>query len=937
MKFASSPPVRFFIIQFWASCILGPVALDLKAQDSLLAEQYIIQALFCIERDQNDSAKLWHKQALEIFQKGNFVNRWYTSHRALAEKWVSKKQPFVALEYLAPVIREKMPARRTKEESGKLMSLCSYSGYICEWKTNDLEGALKYYEQTYQLFVNDLGENNEDFAKFLYHRLGNLYTRLGDYERAENILKRGVEYGKKINKPEIGKYGDLAIILNDLGRHKEALEVIQQGLILPNLPLNARITSHLSESVAWLGLGNVPKALEAIKNVPSLIEQLTDEEDKHNYSGGYYARLGDIHSALKNWSFAADAYQKSIENERAIGTHRREVGKAYRALADFYFHTNQTTKALEAYQQTLQSVLSEFQPPQIEDNPPDSLFKKAENTIIEGLLGKAQCFTSLNSPEKALECYERIPLVEAKLIATHAYESSSLLTLDESRRRLEGAVRIAWNLYAKTGDVQYAKRAFRLTEQARGILLLKTLSQAQADYRLNDSIRNRENILRVKKVWYEQQIAEERMKPSDNKDSLRLAKLIREELDLIQEESQFQSDLTAENPGYQKLLDEIQFLSVTDIPSLLRPNQAFIDFFLTEDTAYIFLIEPSGDLIWRRQNLPANFRDSYIQPFIEYLAQGADKNIPEARHRWFKQTSFELYELLLATVLSATQEKFDALIIVPDDVLAFLPFEILLQKESQAEWPELPYLLRQYSISYAYSATVLGRQQANMREHKNADRIPFAGFAPKYHNTDRDPQTGEELYPIAGMKAMVKNVKDLLGGEIFEDGAANEPTFTKIAPRCRVLLMAMHGFVHDQEPTLSRLLFGNPQKSGSPDNVLYTNELQITYLPADLVVLNACYSGFGKIQRGEGVYSVTRALTSAGVPATLMSIWKLHGASSPVLIEAFFKNLTSGMPKDVALQKAKIELLANPDYDPVVHPFYWGGLLATGDMSILKF
>lgn len=224
-----------------------------------------------------------------------------------------------------------------------------------------------------------------------------------------------------------------------------------------------------------------------------------------------------------------------------------------------------------------------------------------------------------------------------------------------------------------------------------------------------------------------------------------------------------------------------------------------------------------------------------------------------------------------------------------------------------------------------------------MREHNTANRIPFAGFAPKYSDTDRDPQTGEELYPITGMKAMVENVKDLLGGEVFEDSAANELAFVKTAPRCRVLLLAMHGFVHEQEPTLSRLLFGNPQKSGSPDNVLYTNELQITYLPADLVVLNACYSGFGKLHRGEGVYSVTRALTSAGVPATLMSIWKLHGASSPVLIEVFFKNLTNGMPKDVALQKAKIELLTNPDYDPVVHPFYWGGLLATGDMSVLKF
>jgi CHAT domain-containing protein len=260
-----------------------------------------------------------------------------------------------------------------------------------------------------------------------------------------------------------------------------------------------------------------------------------------------------------------------------------------------------------------------------------------------------------------------------------------------------------------------------------------------------------------------------------------------------------------------------------------------------------------------------------------------------------------------------------------------------MAEQSQAEWQELPFLLRKYSVSYAYSATLLDRQQANMREHTTADRIPFAGFAPVYKRNTRDPQSGDLLYPISDMKEMVEAVQKMLGGKMFLADSANEQEFRRTAPVCRVLLLAMHGFANESEPTLSRLLFGNPTKGAEPNNVLYTNELQITYLPVDLVVLNACYTGFGKLQRGEGVYSLTRALTSAGVPSTVMSIWQLSGSSSSVLVKMFFQNIKNGMPKDRALQQAKMELLKNPEHASMVHPSFWAGLLATGDVSALKF
>jgi CHAT domain-containing protein len=917
-------------------CVCSYLHAQTLVQDTVLARQYMNRAKDCIGRSHTDSAKLWHRQALDLYQKHNVTDRWYQSYRELAEKWVKEKQPFVALEYLTSVIREKKSVTRTMEESGKLMSLCMYSGFVCETETYDMEGAKENYEEAFQLFVNDLGENNIGTADWLYRSLGNIYTRLSDFDRAQKLLQRGIDYGKKVGKPEIGKYGDLAIALNAQGKYREALEAVQEGLAVPGMPANALITTQLSEAQVWLYLGDPQKALEATKKAPALIEQIPDGRNKYNYLGGYHTRLGDIKSALGNMESAIENYRKSVEFETlAWGAHSREVGKNHYAIGECYFRKNKLEEALQAYQQTLQSVLPDFQPQSLGDNPTANLFEKAENTIIQGLDGKARCFEALGDFDKALECYELIPLVEAKLLATHAFESSSLQAVEASRPRFDIGIGLAWDLYGKSNDAEYARRAFHLTEQARGILLMKTIAQAQADYKLADSVRRREYAFKIKLAWYEQQIPIE-----SNVERLNL--LDNERFLLVQEQNRFRAELAAKDPVYRNLSQNITFRTTSDVPRLLRPGQALINYYLTEKTAYIFLLDAKGALIWRKSDLPAHFRDSTIQRFIDYLAngQGEGDETSLAEDAWLKKNAFELYERLLAPVLSGVPAKPDALVIAPDDVLTFLPFDLLQYEESQAEWSDakFPFLLRNYSISYAYSATVLQRQQANTREHSATTRIPYAGFAPTYKRNERDPQdTGRALNTISDVKELVEAAQKMFGGKVFVGDEANEPEFGNTAPTCRVLLLAMHGFANEEKPALSRLLFGNPQSSGEPDNVLYTDELQITYLPADLVVLNACYTGKGKLQHGEGVYSVTRALTSAGVPAALMSIWELNGASSSALMQMFFQNIKSGAPKDLALQQAKIEFLKNPANESMWHPSFWAGVLATGDTTALKF
>ena len=910
--------------------------------DSLAAEQLIEQACTALEKKQPVVARQLYAQALQIFQSQDLMPRWLESHVDMARCWAADmEQPFVAQEYLDDALRNYIRPPLTGPEWEAYARIYLNQGHISQYFIADLLGAARQYEKCYDIYVHQLREHNHGIAGYLYHQLGNLYTRLGDYERAENLLRRGITYGKNHGQPDVGKYGDLAIVLVDMGKSREALAVIQDGLA-HGLADQVLVTTRICEARAYLNLGDPVKATLALNECPGLIRKLpADETDREYYWAGYYATLGTIQDSTGDYRQAEHNYRLAIRNEIISWKtpYRREVGKSYGNLGNFYLRQQKPRQALQAFQQALQCVLREFHPRSAEDHPPATQFH-AENTIIEGLLGKATAFQALGKADQALACYELIPLVEAKLRATHAYESSSLLALGESRKRFDAAIGIAWRLYVQTRQMTYAERAFQLTEQARGMLLVQSLARAQAEYQLPDSIRRRDNELRVRISWYEQQIAAEdsRGTPADRS---KIAQWKNELLILKHTREEFVHQLRRSFPDFAHLSDEIAFLQVRDVPRLLRPDQALADYYLTETHLYLFWLDAADHFTWRREALPADFREQ-LRFFAEYPTAWSEQ-VDQPRDQRFRQMAADLYQLLLAPELAASPDV-HSLLLVPDDALVFVPFEILLRNNNQSNdrWPQLPWLLMDYNVGYAYSATLLAMQQTLSGQHarENRPRYVLGGFAPSYDAQSWQQDTAnvfrDQVYDVKSTLAEVRKVHRLVGGQAYYGDEATEAQFRLTAPDCQVLLLAMHGFADDQHPELARLLFGNPSTNAVNDNILFANELQVMQLHADLAVLSACHTGFGKLNKGEGVYSLARAFAAAGVPCTVMSLWRLHEDTGPAIVEAFFKYLQTGKPKDEALRLAKIDFLQDPGQEETTAPYYWAGLMVTGDVQPMR-
>jgi CHAT domain-containing protein len=147
--------------------------------------------------------------------------------------------------------------------------------------------------------------------------------------------------------------------------------------------------------------------------------------------------------------------------------------------------------------------------------------------------------------------------------------------------------------------------------------------------------------------------------------------------------------------------------------------------------------------------------------------------------------------------------------------------------------------------------------------------------------------------------------------------------------------LAMHAIIDDEDPANSRLVFTHVAGSAE-DNMLYSYETYNMELNTDLLVLSACKTGTGKIQKGEGMLSLTRGFIFAGVKSIVTSLWTVNDKSGAVFFGFFYKNLAQQQSKSAALQKASMDYLQSVD-NIRAHPYYWAGFALIGSDEPVLF
>lgn len=273
----------------------------------------------------------------------------------------------------------------------------------------------------------------------------------------------------------------------------------------------------------------------------------------------------------------------------------------------------------------------------------------------------------------------------------------------------------------------------------------------------------------------------------------------------------------------------------------------------------------------------------------------------------FGRAARELYGLLIPPGLDAGKQ----LCVVPDKVLHRLPFASLVS-------PSGKYLLEEFALSYAPSASVLVHATENARRRgQGADESVLSVGDPDFDREENPNLSGlqsaaDEARLVAGLYAR----KLELSG-----GGATKDAFLRGFTGAQVIHFAGHFIVNPRSPSNSKLLFAGGD--------LRSSELGAYKLPrAKLVVLSACDTGVERYDRSEGAIGVARTFLALGAPVVVASGWEVDSEPTRDLMVAFHRGRREqGLTSAESLRRAQLGLLNRPG---TREPFYWAAFSLFG-------
>ena len=266
-----------------------------------------------------------------------------------------------------------------------------------------------------------------------------------------------------------------------------------------------------------------------------------------------------------------------------------------------------------------------------------------------------------------------------------------------------------------------------------------------------------------------------------------------------------------------------------------------------------------------------------------------------------------------------------------------MPFESLL-----TDYPDttitsywgLPYLFKDYVISYAYSLNILKNNLTSKKDINKPKLLGFSFSAPAGTNDDPAVLRSENELPYSSEE--LDRIKNWIkGAKLFKDEQATEDVFKSEAPAYSILHLALHGVADTTDIFESKLNFKKNEKSFE-DGELHAFELyDMNLSKTELAVLSACETGIGHQAEGEGIFSIARGFAYAGCPSIVMSLWRVNDKATAELMDYFYKYLALDMKKDVALQQAKISYMEKTD-DFGAHPSNWAAFIALGNNAPIQ-
>ncbi|MEZ4885359.1 MAG: CHAT domain-containing tetratricopeptide repeat protein [Chitinophagales bacterium] len=791
-----------------------------------------------------------------------------------------------------------------------------------------------------------------------YRQLEHLYLSQTYYQKALFIFNKNFEQYFVITANIQISLGEIAALDKqyELAKslYQDALDILQKKELINSLT-----------AIIFIHMGKIFAAQNNWKQAEDYFEKAIDFQQKHSpddyeWFSLSYNILAHLYISHEKWSIAEAYLQKSLSaNEELTFNQDMFKAKNYSDCAYVLQKQNKLEQALSFIEKAVhhQKIASSQQGASSEQ-----VFLNLETQRIRIYFRLFQNTQSIDYLQIGLQTIPNIIRLIEDIRANVFQEADQINFNEDITDFYQLATDLLYEQYLLQQTEKTLKEIFLFSEKNKVHSLLSTIKNVEALQLANIP---KEELRKLQQIQSEMSHCQTQLQEDGlNETKVDLDKYAEELVHLQIKYHQLTQEIEQNHPEYLTLKHQMPLVDLEDVQSQLPTSTALIEYTLTNEFVYIFCIT-SQQIYLERIALPTDIH-SQIDTFIDEGILGMNRKV-------YVQKAHQLHQILIAPIKKKLDKNnIDSLLIIPDNRLLELPFEVLLTQKTpfKTAYSKMTYLVNDCNIHYHYSATLRHYQQ-----HRNPHlkELPnrFLGFAPVYDEQQFPAQASGELpveatrdVSIQGRnyKALLyseKEVKDIQESfhkkgweaEGFLRSNANLEQFKEKVHRIptKFIHIAAHG-VSNQKKNILGILFspniGNNKVLGNEslensfpfnvrqqnmakdkNNILYAHEVYQLKLQSDLVFLSCCESGVGKIAIGEGILSLNRGLLYAGVSNIVFTLFKIYDQTTAIFAHHFYDYLLNKEDNySKALQYAKLQLIAED-----LPPRYWGGFLLLGD------
>lgn len=804
--------------------------------------------------------------------------------------------------------------------------------------------ALAYYDTTLHILKNKAPHKKVRLAD-IYTNIANIKKQRVEYEEAENYYFNSLNLYKIAgnHEPKMAKtYNNLGSLYSLKKEYEKSIAFYKKCIALKK--------QHTPENIAknYMNLALTYYKLKEYELSEHFYLLAKKSSTKKILDASIAMNMGLLYNNLERYNESLSCYQEAMKiyQEAYHGKHSR-LSKCYFNIGDVYIIQGKYDKALENYQYAILSVSNNFDDKDVFSNPSPKDYSHGEQ-FVKVLSKKAAAFRHIAQRatenqkktqylKQALSTYQLSVQVSFDLHKHYSAYSDFIHQISQNNVLIDQTVETALDLYRLSKDEKYRNIAFEYTEKSKSLALLASLNALKAKQfgGIPENLLIKEDSLQNQIEVLKNQIYDQKKSGNPNQEKIALwqSKLIK----AYNHEDSMITIFENQYPDYYGLKYDYRTIDVTTLQNRLQDDEAVIEYLLSdsiiESSNYqliTFVITKSA-LHIRQTEIDTIFRRK-IKKLQQCFAIQSSDNVPR-EFELFRATADTLSKILIKPVYPFIENK--KLVIISDDILANIPFDILFFKdyEKDDDYRSLPYLIKNHVIHYAYSATLYS-QKSFLNRHRTGELL---AIAPSYDNytyskTDSDLSAVRDLrsglLPIPGVETEINRIAEITDAEVLRDEAANEANFKNVSSHYTKIHIAGHAIINDEKPMYSKLAF-TFDNNEMEDGFLNTYEIYNMRLNADLVVLSACNTGMGKLSKGEGLISLGRGFMYAGVPTLVMTLWSIDDKSGSQLMTKFYEYLDKGNSEAEALRLAKIDFLKKAD--PMkAHPYFWAGYVSVG-------